>query len=61
MRRSRRRVQQFHDEDGRKTDDREPDAGVGRAADGSGMTAMRALAFFVDAATKFIAICCTAQ
>jgi hypothetical protein len=41
--------------------DREPDDGVGRDADGSGMTAMRTLAFFVDAATKFIAVCCTAQ
>jgi hypothetical protein len=38
-----------------KTNDRETDA------DGSGMTAMRGLAFFVDAATKIIAICCTAQ
>jgi hypothetical protein len=47
MRRSGRRVQQLYDEDGRKTDDREPDAGVGRAADGSGMTAMRALAFLL--------------
>jgi hypothetical protein len=35
--------------------------GIGRDADGSGMTAMRTLAFFVDAATKLIAICCTAQ
>jgi len=61
MRRSGRRVQQLYDEDGCKTDDREPDAGVGRDADGSGMIAMRALAFFVDAATKFIATCCTAQ
>jgi hypothetical protein len=61
MRRSGRRVQQLYDEAGRKTDDREPDAGVGRDADGSGMIAMRALAFFVDAATKFIATCCTAQ
>jgi|tagenome__1003787_1003787.scaffolds.fasta_scaffold20264445_1 hypothetical protein len=61
MRRSGRRVQQLYDEDGRKTDDREPDDGVNCDADGSCMTAMRALAFFVDAATKFIVICCTAQ
>jgi hypothetical protein len=44
-----------------RTNDPEPDDGIGRDADGSGMTAMRTLAFFVDAATKFIAICCTAQ
>jgi hypothetical protein len=44
-----------------KTNDRETDDGVGRDADGSGMTAMRGLAFFVDAATKIIAICCSAQ
>src|SRR3954453_11330254 len=36
-----------YDEAGRKTDDREPDDGVGRDADGSGMAAMRALAFLL--------------
>jgi hypothetical protein len=44
-----------------RTNDLEPDDDVGRDADGSGRTAMHALAFFVDAATKSIAICCTAQ
>jgi len=44
-----------------KTNDRETDDDVGRDADGSGMTAMRAFDLFVDATTKFIAICCTAQ
>jgi hypothetical protein len=44
-----------------RTTDRQSDDGVGRDAGGCGMTAMRALTFFVTAATKCIAICCTAQ
>jgi hypothetical protein len=39
----------------------DPDDDVGRDADSSSMTAMRAFDLFVDAATKFIAICCSAQ
>jgi hypothetical protein len=41
--------------------DREPDDDVGHDADRSGMTAMRSFDLFVKAATKFVAICCTAQ
>jgi hypothetical protein len=41
--------------------DREPDDGVGRDADGSDMTAMRSFDLFVEPATKFVALCCTAQ
>jgi hypothetical protein len=41
--------------------DREPDNGVGRDGDGFDMTAMRSFDLFVEAATKFVAICCTAQ
>jgi len=47
MRRSGRHVQHLHGEDGHKSDDREPDDGVGRDADGSGMAAMPALAFLL--------------
>src|SRR4051794_1169750 len=43
-----------------RTTDRQSDDGVGRDTDGSGMAAMRPH-FFVIAATKCIAICCTAQ
>jgi hypothetical protein len=42
-------------------DNREPEDGVGRDADYSGMTAMPFPDFFVEAATKFVAICCIAQ
>jgi hypothetical protein len=41
--------------------DREPGDGIGSDADRSGMTAMRSFDLFVKAATKFVAICCTAQ